>query len=219
MKTKTLIFILLIIFATSCNQTKEHIITGTFSDPQTEEWIYLQKMFSEEIIIDSARITDGKFTFKGEASGIPEAYALSYHPSKATGVLYPIFVESGKTDILIDSKDWEMKSVVTGGKVNNEFREHQKQRIENFITEIGDLNNRLKNENITDEERSNTNSRIKELWRKAEEFDVKYIKQHPDSPVSAYLLARIFYNLSLQETDQFLNVFSDSVKQTDAYRW
>ena len=216
--SKWLSLIFIATFFVSCATTKKYTINGTFSKPQNEEWIYIQKMFTEELIADSARIENGKFTFKGKAPDFPEAYAISYYPTKRVGILYPVFLEAGIIHIHIDTDDWQMKSTVSGGKANKEYRNFEKQRIEKYITEIWTLNQRLNDENVSKETQDSITTRVDKLWKKAEEHDLNYVKQHPKSPASIFIFSTFFDHLPLEKAGEMLNMFSEEVKQTDIYK-
>lgn len=216
--SKQLSLIFLAMFFVSCAATKKYIINGTFSKPQDEEWIYIQKMFTEELIADSARIENGKFTFKGKAPEYPEAYAISYYPTKRVGILYPVFLEAGIIHIDIDTDDWQMKSTVSGGKANKEYRSFEKQRIEKYITEIWTLNRQLNNEDTSKETQDSIRTRIDELFRMAEADDLAYVNQHPASPASIFIFSTFFDHLPLEKAGEMLNMFSEEVKQTDIYK-
>lgn len=166
-----------------------------------------------EMKLDSARIENGQFVFKGTFD-FPEVYGLSFHPSTSPQIA-PFFLEPGKINITIDLQDWEFGSVIRGGQANLEYQEFKRIQEEKIINELHLL--RSESQHTDGAERQMIDFKIAELYEQNNELTLDYIRSNPESPVSIFLLAYIFFGLDSQELGEILTSFSPSVKQTTVY--
>ena len=210
----TALFTLLLLLFPLLGPTGKYTIRGSFSKPQTEEWIYLVRFMEADPKVDSARIIDGKFMFEGEVD-IPEMYALSYHHSRAKGLL-PVFLEPATLTVVIDPADWENGSTISGGKVNDEYRAFLRDIEEKYTKKIIALYDQDPAD--TEDEKKELENQMKKLVDESMAFRLNYIKTHYDSPVSVFLLAQIYPNLSPGEVTTILSGFSPELKNTVIYK-
>ncbi len=208
-----IIFLVLGIMISACGQKKEYQLTGTFNGPVEEEWIYLAKFMGNEIKADSARIENGEFEFKGTVD-FPEVYGLSFHPATSTQVA-PFFLEPGNIEITIDLQDWELGSKIKGGQVNAEYQEFKRIQEEKIINELILLNSQR--QLASGEEKQKIDFKIAELHELNNELTMDYINSNPESPVSIFLLAYVFFELETAELGEILKSFSPQIKQTTVY--
>lgn len=208
---KYFILVFTVLFLVSCNSKKEYTITGSFTDTQTEEWIFLHNAFSEELILDSARIIDGSFQFSGTIEQ-PDIYALSYNMQRSKGICLFI-LEPEDLKVEINSENWNnMGNIVLGGKHNNDFNKYSKVRNERFTNKIHLL---VESSNKIDEtEKNKTSEQLDKLLKAQTNHAIDYIKSHPESPVSISLLMEIYFNLSLEEQFELLEILSPLKKMT-----
>ncbi|MFB6341272.1 DUF4369 domain-containing protein [Saccharicrinis sp. FJH62] len=187
MKNFILVFTVLILL--SCHSKNEYTISGSFTNDQSEEWIYLQKAFSEELILDSARIIEGNFQFSGKIDR-PEIYALSYHWQRSKGICFFI-LEPGQLKIKIDPANWiNMGDAVLGEMYNDELNGYLKESYR-----ISRLNDDKAFDN----------------------FKIDYIMGHTTSPVSAYILLWTYYYLPLEKQNELLEALSP-LKEMAVYK-
>ncbi len=205
--------IFVIIFS-ACTQKHNYQITGTFNGPVDEEWIYLGKfMMDNEMKLDSARIENGQFVFNGTVD-FPEVYGLSFHPSTSPEIA-PFFLEPGNIEVTIDLQNWELGSIIKGGKVNAEYKEFTRIQDEKIINELISLQSEKQLAN--EEGKQEIDLKIAELHELNNELTIDYIKNNPDSPVSIFLLAYFYFGLETAELGEILKSFSPQVKQTTVY--
>lgn len=207
-------FLTFVIIFSACTQKNNYQITGTFNGPADEEWIYLGKfMMDNEMKLDSSRIENGQFIFKGTVD-FPEVYGLSFHPSTNPQIA-PLFLEPGDLEVIIDLQDWYSGTTVKGGKANLEYQEFARIQYDKFTNNVILLSNERQ---IADEsDRQEIDLKISELYKLNNESTMDYIKSNPESPVSIYLLAYHFFGLETEALGEILKSFSPSVKQTTVY--
>ena len=202
---KKIILFLFILTILSCNTKDKYTITGQFSENQNEEWIYLQKVFSQDIILDSARIINGRFEFKGSIKQ-PEIYALSNHWQRSKGVCLFI-LEPSDLKVTINPNNFQnMGDAVLGGKFNNEFHKYSINRDEKFTNKIQRLSKEL--QTAREEDKSAFSNQIDSLFLAQQDYALDYVIKHQDSPVSISLYMWIYGKLSLAEQGEMLETLS-----------
>lgn len=210
---KNISFILLAtIILASCEKPVKNAFTinGTV-DTVFNGMVYLQKRVENPMVtIDSARLADGKFSFKGSVD-YPEVYYLTIHSTKSS---VPFFIEPAEITVNIMTKDIN-KSKITGSKnqaaydsyldmldqFNLKIRESY--QMYNTAMEIGDqakANYYDSLLNVQDEQRI--------------DFSKKYVLQNPASFISPYIIYRNSYTYELEELDQALGAFDTSLSHS-----
>jgi thiol-disulfide isomerase/thioredoxin len=198
-------------FHTSGN---EYTLNGSFNKDQNEKWIYLVRFMDPQPKVDSTRIVNGKFTFKGTID-YPEVYGLHYRRDRIKGIA-PIFLEPGELEIVIDPDDWTFNSKITGGKVNeayNDFAMTGKEKYQDKIMELS-----KKKSTVDEKGKEEINRQIKSLMDADYHYKLDYVKAHPASPESIFIFSWIFGNLSDEELGKMLSDFSPEIQKTIIYQ-
>lgn len=211
---KLIIYLFVILFLISCQKNNSYVLNGSFSGNQNEEWIYMIKFLGDYSERDSAKIENGKFQFKGNIE-VPEVYVLHYGMDKIIGA-NSVFLEPGNIDVTIDPENWDINSKATGGQINSEYNKVESERIETFVKPIWKLEE--KRNNVPADEKEIISDSIKLLWNKSREFELNYIKENLDSPVSLFIFHRIHRGFSIDEFGEFLQEFDSSVQNTLIYQ-
>jgi hypothetical protein len=98
----SLLFLLLII---GCNSNEnKYVIAGSFKEKQVENWIYLINPKINTGDVDSAKVINGRFEFRGLVE-VSEICYLSYHPVISEDA-FGFFLEPSELDVIIDPSDW-----------------------------------------------------------------------------------------------------------------
>lgn len=212
MKTTIITISILLLF--SCTSEHKYSIVGTLAEDQGKEWMYLQKLWSQELQVDSARIEDGKFSFSGIIE-VPEIYGI-FHPSGSQGVC-TFILEPSDLKMELDPESWYNDGTkVTGGPYNDEFNRVHKVRMERYHNEIEGLSSKLLE--AGEEEQNDINQKIQQLRVADTKYVTDYIENNPNSPVSVNLLMWQFYQLPLDMWGQLLSVLSPDMKSTSVYK-
>lgn len=97
------------------------------------EWAYLHR-FDNKIfsVIDSARISEGKFAFETELT-LPELYGFSVDQDANP---YYLFLDVGRNEIVFDAEDINKGTVVQGSPAHAVFQEYRQNRVEDIAVFI-----------------------------------------------------------------------------------
>jgi len=199
-----LFFLTALVLFFGCGKQNKYTLRGSFSGDQNEEYIYLVKFMDSNPQIDSAKIENGRFVFKGNID-FPEVFGLHYNIDRIAGIC-PVFLEPCEIDVVIDLNDWEFGSKVSGGNINEEYHETQKLAYE--IVSL--MKNNISVSKIDKE-------RIEKLSKENQESNINYLKNNPTSPISIFLLSKIYFMFPLDELGEILSKFSNEIKNTSIY--
>lgn len=214
---KTIFFFLSFTLLVSCSANNEYLIQGTITGEQGAGWVYLQKIWSSELTVDSARIENGNFSFSGTID-VPELYAIFPILSREECVNVSVFIlEAANLEIHLDAGNlYNDGTLVKGGSINEEFNRVHLEQQEKFFHKIDTLSSTLKK--AGEDERISIEQNIKALNEAETRYTLEYIESHPGSPVSMNLLMWKYFNLPIDEWGRLLSIFSSEMKSTSVYK-
>lgn len=164
--------------------------------------------FLQKGVKDSSKLDHGYFTFKGKSDTAEACFLVFENRYKE------FFLENGKLSILF-KKDSLDKALISGTPLQDEFTNYQ-QSVEN---QLGPRWALLDKSYETAKKSENLNamdslSKIYDNLNKEEKsIAVAYIKSHPGSSVSVYLLHRNFsYNPDPDQLDSLYNNLTPSMQ-------
>jgi len=200
-----------------CSTSNEYSITGTIIGFQGVDWVYIQKLWSDDMQQDSTRIKNEKFSFKGTID-VPEIYAIFPKANKdGCQPVCTFILEPANLEIHLDTISlFNDGTLVKGGPFNDEFNSIFIEKQEKFLNEEINLRNRLREVSIDDS--IIIQQKIKELTAAETKYTTDYIESHPGSAVSVYLLLWKYRGLPLEEWGRLLSVFSPEMKSTSVYK-
>ena len=210
---KNLIYLLSFLLISSCVEKNKYTLTGSFNGDQNEEWIYLSKVPPEKGSLDSAKIINGKFKFEGNIEQ-PEMYALHYQFERITGMAW-VILEPTDLHVEINLDSWDMYSKVTGGKLNNDYSEFNTTQINKFYLPQKELHSKMKE--VDSEKKEVLKDSIKLLMDEQYKFQTDFIKNHPESPASMYLMFMLGNDIPLEERGKMLNNIHPNLHKTLFY--
>jgi hypothetical protein len=191
----------------------EFHLRGQVAGQFDENWVYLVKFYSNQPQVDSAEVSNGKFNFSGTID-YPELFVLHNDPDSILG-FFPIYLEPGRLVVTIDPENWSYGSKIEGGTINEEYNLEFRVREQGFIKIADELEEMKIETDSAEQER--IDKEIAGLMESNKEQDIQYIKSHPNSPISPYILAKHFFGLRLEEVGLILNSFSNDLQQTSIY--
>ncbi len=214
---KATILILSFSIIVGCSTSNEYSIKGTIIGFQGMDWVYIQKLWSEDLQVDSTRIKNEKFSFEGTID-VPEIYAI--FPKANIDGCQPVctfILEPADLEIHLDTISlFNDGTLVKGGPFNDEFNSVFIEKQEKFYNEIDklmlDLNEAGEDDRIIIEQK------VKDLNAAETRYTTDYIESYPESPVSVYLLLWKYFSLPLDEWGRLLSVFSPEMKSTSVYK-
>jgi peroxiredoxin len=196
----------------------EFSITGTINGIENGTLITLEKQDETKgvITVDSTKVVDGKFSFKGTASE-PSIHFLQV---KNTNGKVVFVLEEGKIDVVV-YKDSISKSKI-GGTKNNEYLltfNLSAQKIQKRMLDFQNLNMQKITEAQAQKDTIVINSLMKEYNKFQEEmnlFTTNYPEQNPKSFLSVLILENSFKNPGI-DIEKFKKTYSNldaSLKNT-----
>lgn len=212
-----------------CNH-EDFRIEGNLKGEVNGKYVYLQYADTCRTTIDSAIITDNRFVFKGACPATRLATLFLQEKNEATGRMtrlsLPLVLEKGR--ILVTANYDSIKPGIPlfdhyklGGTVSNDlFLEYMKlsamyDKMDRESFDIyGDyLGNREPGQAYFDRGIVLT-TQIDSLNAARVKSTISFMRQHADAEVSAYLLTKILSSLSVDEIDQALALFPESIRKS-----
>jgi peroxiredoxin len=212
MNKRYLVFFLALAILTSCEKPVKNAFTvsGTV-DTSFNGMIYLQKRVDAPLVtLDSARFTDGKFTFKGVID-YPEVYYLTIPAVKAS---VPFFIEPSLITVNIMTKDIN-KSKITGSKNQAAY--------DAYLDQLDKFNARMKESysmynkamELGDEAKAHYyDSVITVIDNERGNFSKDYVVKNPTSFISPYIMYRNSYAYEMDEIETVLNGFDTTLSHS-----
>jgi peroxiredoxin len=208
---KILYYLLAVMVISACTSRKsnEFIIKGEIRGDFTGN-VYLQKSKDGQFeILDTARVENGKFNFKGTIES-PDMYYIGLDESRFIG----FFNEPSDIKIRfhIDSL---MSPVVTGSESDKAYRMYLTKQEKQRSEEIGIYSEYNEASRVKD------TARMKEIENSIEAFEAKqkqeimdYVKVNASSFVAPYVAMRHSYQFNLQELEEIMAAFDGKVKES-----
>jgi peroxiredoxin len=221
--------LIVVAFLASCSPTAKNSfrVKGTVDSTATG-WVLLQQKLDGPFkTVDSVKLENGKFEFKGTI-GFPEVYFINIPKTKS---LVPFFLEPAKIDISLNPKDIN-ETKITGSVSQDEY--------EKYLDVMDKFNAQLrenysfyaKAEEIGDAAKiAHFDSVIVNIDNMKSQYIKDYIKNNNKSPITPYLLFRNLYNYEMRELNEvmanmdttlkasaympYLNEYLKTLKRTD----
>ncbi|PKV52102.1 peroxiredoxin [Aquimarina sp. MAR_2010_214] len=159
------------------------------------------------IKIDSTIVINEKFEFKGTVDEPTSVYiSVANHKE---GFFY-LWVEN--QEIKIDAERGDLRNAsISGGKTQQESVVTKK-RIDSLYQQISEVHKILEAERSTKKERDSLIQQQNNIFEKIKNINLEFIKEHPDSYVSANLLSSYSTSLDKDKIAQLYADFSDRIK-------
>ena len=197
MKKLLLPIIAALMILSGCNKTKQFKVNLNLDNSDGQTVVLIKSLDGQKpIILDTVVMADNKAVFTVDKDEPQAMYILAFKEKKDTKLLFP------------DNKDVTVKGDLddffhieaTGGDVMNAYNEYQ-QHLAQYLTafipleaaanEAYDNDDSLKYEEV--------NAKMLEIWDAAHEYQFDYIRNHPDSYVSHYILDDLKTDIELAQ--------------------
>lgn len=181
-----LIFLTLILPTILVSQEFE--INGDFEGNETDQLILTYHDLSNEFVMDTLEITDGKFQTKGIVNGVQRVYFTGKTSSESIEDpnLAMFFLGPGKIDLSL--KENEFKNIkVRGSEIQSEFESFQK-KIKPLREEINKIYKEflLADQNKEYEKVSQLQTVLRIKNEEISDLEIEYAFRNPDSYLSSY---------------------------------
>lgn len=196
---KRLVMIALLFGFFACTQTPSYKVNVKLDSAEGEAYLS-QRIKGEWVKLDSAMIENGVCKFKGAVKN-PDVFYLSVGKRKDKLLFFienSVISITGKIDSLTDAK-------VSGSKINDEYLNLQ-DKLDSLDRQGMALFNQSKDvEKTGDKVKADSLMTLAEnVFNSIDEQQKTYIKAHPASYISPYLLSRIYYDMEADVLERFL---------------
>jgi thiol-disulfide isomerase/thioredoxin len=202
--------VLIIILFFCCEEKQQYIIDGSLSEKGRGDWVYLIDPGSiDNYMVDSAEIINQGFTFSGKIDSV-ELFLLNYQVDQFY-MDFPIFLKPGKFNVTLNIQDFELGSLINGGRLNNEYQ--------NFLNLANKINSTQRFEKaISEEDYMETYTSFMKSREEEKIRSLKYVRNNTDSPIAVFLLSQNKSGLSLEEKGEFIANFGEAVHHMSLYK-
>ncbi len=186
--------------------SNKYILKGTVSGFENNTWIYLARDGQE---IDSAQIMDSTFEFEGDIVH-PQDYELYVKTSQNFA---PIWLEQGI--INFNAKNGEFRNAeITGSKTQTE-QERLNAIVKKYRSKRDSLSAASVNPEYNDSIRNMAKDSLQVIYANHLELEQEFIRNHPNSFVSAFLVDFYAVSLGKTTTQKLFDILSESIKTSN----
>ena len=196
----------LVFFAFSCTTEPQYMITGTLEGDAEGKVLLEMREAGEWVVKDSTDLLEGSFTFTGMVE-YPEMYYLSVEGKRGK---LGFFLEN--SDISVTGyADTLYKAEITGSLTQDEYQTYQDD-LNKVYKDIRPLYEKLRTaEEEGDEETARElETAMDEIYEKAKEFQMAFVKENTSSFVAPTVLRGLVYYLEGAELEMYLDGFDES---------
>lgn len=203
---------------------KPFTIEGTVAQLQKPAKVYLNIRKGDNAVLDSAAITNGKFTFKGTIKEpamaslmmvIADPMAADMPRGMKRDIL-PIFLDN--TTITITAQDSISKAVVKGSPANDAY-EKLNGMLEDVTVQIKMLQKEYRQLYMSRDEEGmkKLEPRFDELEAKEKSIMRSYLDKNPGSPIAMFALNQYAgYEINPAEVEPVFNHLDKKIKRSEA---
>ncbi len=199
---KNIVLIVFVFGFFACTQTPSYKVDVKIASAEGKAYLS-QRVKGEWVKLDSADLVNGECQFEGKVK-FPEVYYLGLSSIREK---LPFFIEnsvisiSGRVDSLTLAK-------VAGSLVQDEYQavqdklnqlDKQGMVLFNQSKEIGKSGNKAKADSLM--------ALAENIFNEIDVQQKDFIKTHPASYVSPYLLSRVYYDMEAEVLDEILSAF------------
>ena len=208
---KVLRLIIITVLFISCSSEPHYVIKGEIAGGEGNMFYLRKKVSGQSVIIDSTKITNGKFTIKGGAVEYPEIVSLI---NKETGSGFSFYLEN--TNITIKGSIDTLENVrISGSKTQDEQVSYSKsQKI------LDDSYNLAYSDFVTAKEAgdevkaSQIESNLTRIENEMTLLDKEFVQNHPASYLVPNILNNLSYYLNASELEAILNGLDSGVAKS-----
>lgn len=210
---KKLILIMgIALLAFSCT-TKSYKIDGIIENA-TDQMVYLKTMVDRDLIIkDSTMMESGKFAFKGSVE-VPDLFAIDF---KLKGDRIILFVENSEI-LITGNAENIVASEIKGSKAQDlllEFNALQEELAKPLMDIQYKFQSAAMDGSLTPEMEEQLRNEYMTESETLADSAVKFVKENPNSVVSAYItLTQLANQISFEELQGIVNGFSKEISES-----
>ena len=211
---KFILSLIILVALVACNQNPNgYTIEGTLSgevENGTKVFLRKQGENNQPVDVDTTEVQDGTFRFTGQA-GIPEVNYIFIDQLQGYAL---VIIENGEIEV-VAQKDSLGFAKIEGTPQNKAFADYIK-GSRAIADKAKSVNEDLQNSD--EATRAALADEMKELQEEYKNYDVDYIKAHPEALISVLLMDRAIASRQMKydELQSMFDGFTPEMKETTA---
>jgi peroxiredoxin len=204
---KLLYLFALVLFAFSCTTEPQYTITGKLEGDAEGKVLLEKREAGEWVVKDTADLAGGSFTFTGMVE-YPEMYYLSVEGKRGK---LGLFLEN--SDISVAGYvDTLYNAEITGSFTHDEYVAYQED-LGKIYEDIRPLYDKLRaaQEEGDEETTMELQSAMDEIYDKAKDYQMTFVKENTSSFVAPTVLRGLVYYMEGEEIEAHLDAFDESL--------
>ena len=192
---------------TACNSEPSYKISGTVEGAEDGKVVYLQKQQGRELVkLDSAVVTNGKFTFSGRKDTAAVHY-LTINVNEGKRYMLDFFMENGNITAILGQE-----SSIKGTVCNDAYQAF-KDSDNARMKEVRVLVSKFRNDStLTEEQKEEIKQQVNAMNNEAVESFYNTIDANITNAVGAYMFPNYYSNFSLEQQKALIAKMSEEVK-------
>jgi len=208
---KQLLFILIMLpVLAACSLQPRYTITGTLADIDQGRILLEQMINNEMVVIDSAEVKNGQFSFSGSVT-IPDLYYMRVVERRGR---LSLFIENSKISIT-GHADSLYRADVTGSAVQEELQAFNV-KLDSFYWEMRIISGgyQLALENNDEEKMAGIQEKLEELDNQMTEVQNEYVSTHTASYISPYIIRNMSYEMEVDQIEEKLLLLDEKLAES-----
>lgn len=212
--------IALSVIVASCSDKNSYNITGTFKNKNLDSVeVYLAKLNDAQndfVKIDTTKIINGKFSFKGNVSDTASVRFIMINGNTEDLQNPVLFVmEPGNINIV-----WDTLASVSGTKLNDEYQAYINKRrpIEKKMVQLIEEYQKTmvqKNGQITPAELQSFEARQEPIRKEMSETSFDYVKSMMNTPIGEFMFLSICQSLEDDQMKELLTMLTPEMEKNN----
>ena len=200
---RILFYLLAIVSFISCAPTKYNIEGKTQDSKLNGQTVFIKERINREwITIDSTKIENGQFVFKGECDSARVAYLYIELPS-GEKTRQPFVFENGDIKVEMDSTDF----IFSGTTQNELLQNYQNEKIA-FYKKAEAFYNSVNDSNQTAEQKADFTKKINDLNKEELDIDLKFSLTNVNTIAGTHVFMSSYYAMSIDEKESVIKLMN-----------
>jgi peroxiredoxin len=214
---KLVVPFLLIMMLAACETTNGYVIEGSLEGENTDGTELTLRKYAEGnqlITVDSAKVTNGSFTFNGGSITSPELHYIFFGKGQEN---IPIIVENGTIEISAQRDSLAFAKI--GGTMQNELFSDFLKGSRVLSRKASSMNEDMraaqsKRDTVT---MNSLRDEYFELMEEAKDYELEYVKNNPNALVSALVIYRILSTKAKENTEvqELYDALTPEIKESN----
>lgn len=196
-------------------QDNAYTLKGSLSQPESSTRVYLSRVEKGKVVLDSATVQDGKFSFAGTVPGPVPAQLLLAHTATPAGNVYTIpdklnlYLDKG--EVIVQAKDSIARAAVSGIAINEQFSTYRT-AMDAREKEMAMINREMRRADSVKNSLRMKSAKALGEWKQQQE---EFIKANPDSYFSLIATESLVDGIiNVSQIEPLYKSLSETVRNT-----